>query len=249
MLCRPPPLFFLAGVSCATNVGGYWPPLPAPRERREKRGKCSHKRLHSASRVHFSVFLFLFFLPAFPWLAARQRLMTLHSEGRALSLAPPSLRRLPFHLLYSRYKWRRSVFIVRRVARQPADGGLPWPWWTSGASFRSRRSLTRWLTALASRVHRAAAEVFCRVRSFVFNRQIFFFKTTSLRGVCCAVRIEKKVYRLGNRFECEAGFVEGGGPVRLAEVWIQRRVYFNEKRRCDVLVSVWESVIRSARRG
>lgn len=77
----------------------------------------------------------------------------------------------------------------------------------------------------------------------------FFFLTTSLRGVCCAVRIEKKVYRLGNRFECEAGFVEGGGPVRLAEVWIQRRVYFNEKRRCDVLVSVWESVIRSARRG
>lgn len=108
--------------------------------------------------------------------------------GAYLSCAAP----LPFHLLYSLYKWRRSVFIVRRVARQPADGGLPWPWWTSGASFRSRRSLTRWLTALASRVHRAAAaEVFCRVRSFVFTRQIFFpFITASLRGAYCAVRSE-----------------------------------------------------------
>ena len=39
------------------------------------------------------------------------------------------------------YKWRLSVFIVQRVTRQPADGGLPWPRWTSGASFRNRRSL------------------------------------------------------------------------------------------------------------
>lgn len=95
-------------------------------------------------------------------------------------------------------------------------------------------------TALPRRYFAACALLFSPAR---------FFLTTSLRGVCCAVRIEKKVYRLGNRFECEAGFVEGGGPVRLAEVWIQRRVYFNEKRRCDELVSVWESVIRSARRG
>lgn len=55
----------------------------------------------------------------------------------------PISRALP----HSLYKWRLGVFIVQRVTRQPADGGLPWPWWTSRASFRNRHLLTRWLTA------------------------------------------------------------------------------------------------------
>lgn len=157
--------------------------------------------------------------------------MTLHSKGQSLSPVwahPP----LPSHLLYSLYKWRRSVFIVRRVARQPADGGLPWPWWTSGASFR-RRLLTRWLTALASRVHRAAVaatEVFCCVRSFVLKRQDFFFHNHSLSSAYCLVRREIQTVLVV------------GGSVRCREVWIQRRVHFNKKRHWDALVSLWGSV-------
>lgn len=72
----------------------------------------------------------------YPQLMARQQLMTLHSGLGPISLARPTL-----------YKWRQNVFIVQRVTRQPADGGLPWPRWTSGASFRNRRSLAWWLTA------------------------------------------------------------------------------------------------------
>lgn len=63
---------------------------------------------------------------------------------------------------HSRYKCRLSVFIVQCVTQQPADGGLPWPPWTSRASFRNRRSLARSMTHChTSRVHHIiAAEVF-----------------------------------------------------------------------------------------
>ncbi len=87
---------------------------------------------------------------AFFLLMPRQRLMTLQSGlgpiSPALSHSPLSLS-LSRSLSLSLYKWRLSVFIVQRVTRQPADGGLPWPRWTSGASFRNGRSLARWLTA------------------------------------------------------------------------------------------------------
>lgn len=75
---------------------------------------------------------------------------------------------------HSHYKWRLNVFIVQRVTRQPADGGLPWPPWTSRASFRNRHSLPCSVTHChTSRVHYiVAAEVFFCVCVYIFVSQI-----------------------------------------------------------------------------
>lgn len=103
-----------------------------------KKGKCRHEQLQfsplpaplPASCPHPSV-LSVSSLPL-----PRQRLVTLQSGMGGLSL-PLSRSSLSPSLSHSLYKWRLSVFIVQRVTRQPADGGLPWPRWTSGASFRN----------------------------------------------------------------------------------------------------------------
>lgn len=48
--------------------------------------------------------------------------------GLSLRLSLP-----PHSLSLSLHKWRLSVFIVQRVTRHPANGGLPRPRWTSRA--------------------------------------------------------------------------------------------------------------------
>lgn len=124
---------------------------------------------------------------AFFLLVPRQRLMTLQSGLGPIS---PALSHSPLSL--SLYKWRLSVFIVQRVTRQPADGGLPWPRWTSGASFRNRRSLARSVTHChTGRVHHTiTAEVFCCVRMFLFVWQI--------SPHCCEVFIKSKTAWIGS---------------------------------------------------
>lgn len=140
-------------------------------------GKCSHERLHSASRVHF------------PWLAARQRLMTLHSEGWGLSLAclPPSP--VPPTLLALQMK---AECIYSPACRPAASGrGIT-------LAMMNKRGLIQ-KQALAHPVTHSAHEQGSPRRQgilpralFCFYPSVFFFLsiTTSLRGAYCAVRSE-----------------------------------------------------------
>lgn len=90
-----------------------------------EKGKCRHEQLQSAPPPSLSRAPTRLYPQRF-LLAPRQRLMTLQA---GLGPIAPSL-------LFP-YKWRLSVFIVRRVTQQPADGGLPRPRWKGRASFRN----------------------------------------------------------------------------------------------------------------
>lgn len=164
---------------------------------------------------------------------ARQRLMTLHlGDGAYLSCTPPLF-----------YKWRLSVFIVQRVTRQLADGGLPWPWWTSRASFRNRHSLTRWLTAA-----RAGFTTISLLRYF---------------AACMLLFLSVRFYHIAQR--CLSHRRKHGSVVGWMWKWLEKRrtcllhfgtqilpshwVCFNKKWCLDVLVWLWQTVIFAVGRG
>lgn len=129
-----------------------------------KKGKCRHKQLQSSP--HAPTRLYPFLPPPFAHAQTTVDDAAVRSGAYlSRSLSHTSL----LTRSHSLYKWRLSVFIVRRVTRQPADGGLPWPRWTGGgASFRNRRvarSLARLVThGRTGRVHHTiSAEVYCCV--------------------------------------------------------------------------------------
>lgn len=127
------------------------------------KGEVHFVQLQSIPCPHPSIpsfFFFSSFCPDSGWWRCSQGSGLSRVLSRALSLSLS--RQPPAPLSLALYKWRLSVFIVQRVTQQPADGGLPWPRWTSGASFRNRHSLAQWLTATQAGVHHIiTAEVFC----------------------------------------------------------------------------------------
>ena len=80
-----------------------------------KKGKCRHK--HSLP-------------PISPLIFPRRRFLASEPALDAAAVGSISLSALSF--THSLYQWRLSVFIVQRVTRQPANGGLPRPRWASG---------------------------------------------------------------------------------------------------------------------
>lgn len=131
----------MAVVTSPLVSGAYWRErrrIHSPNHASLKKGKCRHKQLQSCPRPSTPPCS----CPDSGWWCCSQE------QGPSLPLSH-SLSHSPLSGLL--YKRRLSVFIVWRVTRQPADGGLPWPRWKKGGgSFRNGRvahSLAWWLTA------------------------------------------------------------------------------------------------------